>query len=397
MQRRPPSQEQRAAASPAIDGSYPRPAGPPDHGRRRGLTTVAVGAPAAALAAGPAGAAQHGAITITSDFGFTAPGSPTGCACVTAGNGTPGSPYVIGPWAITAPSGGPTGWAVKVDNTGGGITSSFTISGISANYSGVPFTDPVIVLAGVSNPAGTTISNVSANEDGRGVELDASSYVTLDQLSFNKMTGNTLFFNGSSHITLANSKLKATADGQVPHNSDGLYAVNSAYLSIGGVPACPKSQICNSFDYDSGWGVYLQNTHDVTIDHASANADDSGGYVLDNAWNVTVQNSNAQAGGPICITLNGQKTPTGYHTDLQGGLLLIKGSHDNTIQNDQFGGNKGYDIGSGGNGFFADPCTNSNQPWTLPVEALMGGGNTFTNVCYSTTDIASLEPAQPCK
>ena len=358
---------------------------------------VAVGAPASALVAGPAGAAQHGAITITSDTGFTAPGSPAGCACVTAGNGTPGSPYVIGPWSITAPSGGSAGWAVKVDNSGGGITSSFTISGISANYSGVPFTDPVIVLAGVSNPAGTTISNVSANEDGRGVELDASSYVTLDQLSFNKMTGNTLFFNGSSHITLANSKLKATADGQVPHNSDGLYAVNSAYLSIGGVPACPKSQICNSFDYDSGWGVYLQNTHDVTIDHASANADDSGGYVLDNAWNVTVQNSNAQAGGPICITLNGQKTPTGYHTDLQGGLLLIKGSHDNTIQNDQFGGNKGYDIGSGGNGFFADPCTNSNQPWTLPVEALMGGGNTFTNVCYSTTDIASLEPAQPCK
>src|SRR5258708_38320263 len=79
------------------------------------------------------------------------------------------------------------------------------------------------------------------------------------------MTGNSLFINGSSHITLSNSKLKSTADGQVPHNADGFYAVNSAYLSIGGVPACPKSMICNSFDYDTGWGVYLQNTHDVTI------------------------------------------------------------------------------------------------------------------------------------
>ena len=307
---------------------------------------------------------------------------------------------MIGPWAITAPSGGSTGWAVKVDNPSGGITSSFTISGISANYSGVPFTDPVIVLAGVNNPAGTAISNVSANEDGRGVELDSSSYVSLDQLSFNKMTGNSLFVNGSSHITLSNSKLKSTADGQVPHNADGLYALNSAHLSIGGVAACPRSQVCNSFDYNTGWGVYLQHTHDVIVDHASANADDTGAYVLDNAWNVNLANSTAEAGGPICITLNGQKTSTGYHTDLQGGLLLINGSingsHDNTIHSDQVAGNADIGIGSGGNGFFANPCTNSEDPFS-PVEAPMGSNNTFTNVCYSTTDIASLEPAQPCK
>lgn len=197
---------------------------------------VAVSMPVAASA----GSGQHAAITITANSDFTAPGSPAGCACVTAGNGTPGSPYVIGPWAITAPSGGSSGWAIKVDNTSGAVTSSFTISGISANYTGVPFTDPVIVLADVNNPAGTTISNISSNGNGRGVELDSSSYVSLDQLSLNKMTGNALFINGSSHITLSNSKLKATADGQVPHNADGLYAVNSAYLSIGGIAACPK-------------------------------------------------------------------------------------------------------------------------------------------------------------
>ncbi len=248
----------------------------------------------------------------------------------------------------------------------------------------------------VNNASGTTISNVSANEDGRGVELDSSSYVNLDQLNFNKMTGNSLFINGSSHITLSNSKLKSTADGQVPHNADGFYAVNSAYLSIGGVPACPKSMICNSFDYDTGWGVYLQNTHDVTIDHASANADDTGAFVLDNAWNVNLGNSAAGAGGPICITLNGQKTFTGYHADLQGGLLLVNGSHDNAIHDDQFPASTGYSIGSGGNGFFANPCTNSNEPFS-PVEAPMGSNNTFTNVCYSSTDIASLEPVQPCK
>ena len=353
---------------------------------------IAVGSPVAASA----GSGQHAAITITANSDFTAPGSPTGCACVTAGNGTPGSPYVIGPWAITAPSKGSSGWAIMVDNTSDTVTRSFTISGISANYSGVPFIDPVIVLAHVNNPSWTTISNISSNGNGRGVELDSSSYVALDQLSLNKMTGNALFINGSSHVTLSNSKLKSTADGQVPHNADGLYALNSAYLSIGGVAACPKSQICNSFDYDTGWGVYLQHTHDVTIDHATANADDTGGYVLDYAWNVNLGNSTAEAGGPICITLNGQKTFTGYHTDLQGGLLLINGSHDNTIHGDQFAGGGGVSIGSGGNGVFGNPCTNSYEPFS-PVEAPMGGGNTFTDVCYSTTDIPSLEPARPCK
>jgi hypothetical protein len=52
---------------------------------------------------------------------------------------------------------------------------------------------------------------------------------------------------------------------------------------------CPNNGICNTFDYDSGWGIYLQNTSNVTIDNASANADDTGGYILDGASNVTIE------------------------------------------------------------------------------------------------------------
>jgi len=365
------------------------------------LTVVALAVAAGAPAAARADTGQHDAITITSNSDFTAPGSATGCACVTAGNGTATSPYVIGPWAIAAPSGGSSGWAIKVDNSGGGVTSSFTISGISANYSAVPATDPVIVLVDVNNAAGTTISNVAANEAGRGVELDGSSYINLDQLSFNKMNGTGLFISESSHVTVSNSKLKSTADGaaEATHNADGVYAMNSANLSIGGVPACPSDQICNSLDYDSGFGVYLQMTHDVTIDHASANADDTAGYVLDGSgtYNVTLENSGAGSDGPICFTLNGVRTHTGYKSDLQGNLLLINQAHDNAILNDQLAApTGGYSIGSGGNGFFKNPCTKSNEPFT-PVEDPMGSNNTFTGTCYSSTDIPSLEPAQPCK
>jgi len=51
--------------------------------------------------------------------------------------------------------------------------------------------------------------------------------------------------------------------------------------------------------------------------------------------------------GPICITLSGQKTHTGYYADLQDGLRLVNGSHDN--------------------------ATRADQPFS-PVEAPMGGG-----------------------
>jgi len=356
---------------------------------------VASGVTVGAVRPALAGPGQHPAITITTNGDFTTPGSAVGCACVEGGSGTPANPYVIGPWAISAPSAGTSGWAVDVDNTAGGVTASFTITGISANYAPVPRTDPVIKLVDVNSSAGTAISTISSNGEGRGVELDGSSYITLDNLSLNKMIGNALFINGSSHVTLTNSKLKATADGQVPHNADGLYALNSSFLQIGGTSACPKSQICDVFDYDTGWGVYLQNTHDVLIDHASANADDTGAIVLDNASNVEVANTVADAGGAICITLNGQKTFTGYHTDMQGGLILINGSHDNNIHNDQFAANTGFSVATGGNGYFLNPCTNQAEPFS-PAEAPMGGANTFTAVCYSSTDVPGLGP-NPCK
>src|SRR5579871_4838030 len=98
---------------------------------RRPLSILAGAAVAlaAALTGGiTASAASHSAITITSNADFST------CACVTAGDGSAANPFVIGPWAIGAPSGGATGWGIKVDNSGGGVTSYFSITGISANY-----------------------------------------------------------------------------------------------------------------------------------------------------------------------------------------------------------------------------------------------------------------------
>jgi hypothetical protein len=342
-----------------------------------------------------AGTGQHAAITITSNADFST------CGCVTSGSGTAADPFVIGPWAIGAPSGGTSGWSVKIDNSHSKITDYFNIFGISSTYNDTSTTDPTIWLVDVKTA--TTISGNSANPTAgndlsMGIELDGSSHISIDGVSYNKGNGTGVYLNGSTDVSINNSKFKATCDICTPHTGDGIYAVNSANLQIGTGADCPAKSPCNDVTYDDGFGIWLVNTHDVVIDHATADANDTGGYVLDgsNTYNVTLENSSAQGDGNICFTINGQRQNSGYFTDLQGGVHLINGAHGNSIANDTFAGGTGVEVASGGNGFYNNACTGVvNQPFS-PVEGAMGGGNTFTNLCYSTTNIAGLPPST-CK
>jgi hypothetical protein len=144
------------------------------------LSTLTAGVlfalPAAPGSAGPGG---HAAITITSNADFAS------CGCVTSGSGTAASPFVIGPWAIGAPSTG--GWSVKVDNSGGAITDYFNIVGIASTYNDTTTTDPTIWLAGVTTP--TTISGAAGNGLSVGIELDNSANISIDGVSYNKGNG----------------------------------------------------------------------------------------------------------------------------------------------------------------------------------------------------------------
>lgn len=342
-----------------------------------------------------AGTNMHAAITITSNAGFSA------CGCVTSGSGTATSPYVIGPWAIAAPSGGTSGWSVKIDNSAGLITAYFNIFGISSTYNDTNTTDPTIWLVDVHTA--TTISGTSANPTGGndlgiGVELDGSSNVSVDGVSYNKGNGTGIYLNGSSNVSINNAKLKATCTLCTPHTGDGIYAVNSSSLQIGTGTDCPKTNPCDDVTYDDGFGIWLVNTHDTVINQADADANDTGGYVLDGSdtYNVTLENSASRATGNICISFNGQRLNTGYFTDLQGGLHIINGAHNNTIANDDFSGDtSGISVGGGGNGFYSNACTNLDQPFS-PVETAMGTGNSFSNLCYSTTSISGLPPST-CK
>jgi len=326
-----------------------------------------------------AGTGQHAAITITSNADFST------CGCVTGGDGTAASPFIIGPWSIGAPSNGTSGWSVKIDNSGGGITDYFSISGISSTYNDTSTTDPTIWLVHVNTPTsivGTNAHPTAGNDLGIGIELDGSSNVAIDGVSYNKGNGIGIYLNGSSNISVNNSKLKATCDICMPQ--------------IGTGADCPRNAPCNDVTYDDGFGIWLVDTHDVVISHATADANDTGGYVLDghNTYNVTLENSSAQGDGNICFTVNGQRVNSGYRTDLQGGVHLVNGAHNNTITSDTFTGSVGLGVASGGNGFYADACTGQNVPFS--PEAAMGTGNTFSNLCYPTTNIAGLPPST-CK
>jgi nitrous oxidase accessory protein NosD len=290
---------------------------------------------------------------------------------------------------------------VKIDNSQGLITDHFNIFGISSTYNDTNATDPTIWLVDVDTA--TTISGTSANPTGGndlgiGVELDGSSGISIDGVSYNKGNGTGIYLNGSSNVSINNAKLKATCNLCSPHTGDGIYAVNSSGLQIGTGADCPSTNPCNDVTYDDGIGIWLVNTHDAIVNRADADANDTGGYVLDgpDTYNVTLENSSSRATGNICIRLNGQRVNTGYFTDLQGGLHIVNGAHNNTIANDDFSGDTGgVSVGSGGNGFYSNACTNENQSFS-PVEAAMGEGNSFANLCYSTTSISGLPPSA-CK
>jgi hypothetical protein len=340
------------------------------------------GATAAAFAAMASPSYAAGPITINGNAGFMT------CGCAT-GVGTASNPYVIGPLAISSTNS--EGSAITVENT----TADFTITGISANYKNLNPSQSVIHLNNVTGPA--IVNNVSANNDGIGIEIDSSSSIALTSISVNKMNGAGVVIRNSNNISTTGGKYKATSDEVPFHDADGLYAVNSSNLQIGGTSKCPQG-VCNSFDYDSGWGIYLQNTNNVLIDQASANADDTGGYVLDGSSNVTLENSTAEAGGPICISLNGAKEPSGYfNTGLVGNMLLINGASNNTIGNDTFEGvaaTSGYDIAGTPNPFYFNVCTGANSPTFVDSGSAMGLGNTFSNICYQdSNNVAGLPPS----
>jgi hypothetical protein len=338
------------------------------------LLCAALATGVALIVSGPSSGASlpgHAAITITSDAGFTA------CACVTGGFGTASSPYVIGPWKVTAPSDG--WWALKVDNSTGAVTKYFRIAGLVTSYDDTTRDHALVWLVNVKRS--TTVANVVANNDYTGVRLDGSANIKLDGINVNQMKGDGVLANSSTGINLVNSKLKA--------EHEGFHAVDSSVIQIG--VGCKGGNACNAFTYDDGRGIRLDNSHDVTVRSTDIAADDTGGILLNgvDTYNADIGLISVGGIGSICE----MGSPTGDVTDDYGGIMLTNGAHDNYIHDLTVQGSAGFGIGSGGSGFWVNACTDEIVP--LPQTPGMGPGNTFVNVCFHTTNIAGLQRSCP--
>ncbi|HXA82874.1 MAG TPA: hypothetical protein VNY56_07190 [Methylomirabilota bacterium] len=364
---------------------------------------------------------SHNPIVIAADSDFLT------CGCVASGSGSAADPYIIGPMAINGTSG--SNIAVSID--GSSLTKSFnlfnlTISGNGSNASTGIFLNHINSSGTSSILAQVTGPQTSIQSNGIGIVVKNSNNVTLDGGGANS--------NGPGIGKMA---------GAINKNFVGAIDVeNSSNITVRGWQFSADGQD-NTPDYIafdpslSNWGVgavRLFKTSNSTIDHTSANncttvsfavfssnhntvSNNSADYPFTNnvlisdgsSYNTVINNSFSTAdfvGIMIADPLPGTATLNTYgpahdnlvtgnvdHTDgptgaeksagiapaFLGGIVILNGTYNNTISNNQVFSSTGADLG------WAQAVPNPQSPigvFSYPpllhcnVSASEGGGGT---------------------
>ena len=302
------------------------------------VLTLAIGAvPMYAGSAHAATGASHAPIVIQSDGDFM------GCTCVTGGSGTPSDPYIIGPWTINNTSSD----AVTIDGTN--LTKSFELLNLSiGGNSGNKQTG--IVLNHI-NPGGTQAmlaevygAQTTIQTDNVGVLVENSHHVTLDGAgenpsgpgiansgagTINKNVSGAIDVESSSHVTIKGWQLSANGP-----------SINPDWITLD-----PSVS-----DWAVG-GVRFFGVTYSTIDHNAANNDGVGSFTLFNSSHNTLSNNLTQypyalnfllTDGSSYNTVMGNDEADGDFVGLlvadplPGKMLKTYGaSHDNVIENNQ--------------------------------------------------------------
>jgi parallel beta-helix repeat protein len=279
----------------------------------------------------------HAPLVIGSDSDFTS------CTCVASGTGTKSSPYIIGPLTINNVN----GVAVSID--GANLTKSFellnlTIAGNSTSA------DTGIVLNHI-NPGGsqTIVAKVygvqtSIQTNNVGILVENSNYVTLDGAgenpkgpgiaetgagTINKNLSGAIDVENSSHITVKGWQTSTNGGDQNPD-----------WITLDPDPTF----------WGGVGGVRFFGVTSSTIDHNAANNDTDVSYSLFNSSRNTVTNNTADypftmnyliTDGSSYNTLSGNEGSTGDFLGLlladplpeSATLSKYGASHDNTITN----------------------------------------------------------------
>jgi hypothetical protein len=329
----------------------------------------------------------HAPIVIQSNSDFT------NCGCVVSGDGTQTSPYIIGPWTINNVN----GVAVSID--GKSLTKSFellnlTIAGNSTS------TDTGIVLNHI-NPGGSQSivalvygAQTSIQTNNVGVLVENSNYVTLDGAGENP--------NGPGIANTAAGTINKNMSGAIDVENSSHITIKGWQMSTNGGDNNPNWV---TLDPDpTSWGgvggVRFFGVSSSTVDHNAANNDTDVSYSLFNSNHNTVTNNTADypftmnyliTDGSSYNTLSGNEGSTGdfigllladplpktktlstygashdnvisgntIHTDgpignelkpvdvtpaFLGGIVVLNGTYNNSITNNQTWGSFGSDL-----------------------------------------------------
>ncbi len=326
----------------------------------------------------------HGPVLIQSDRDFTAKNG------VVSGSGTSANPFLFSNLQVTDLS---PGFALKVDNSKGKITKFFNIQCVQSNFMG-PAPSGSIVVWIVNIHTATTISQVDSNSgraDGSvGIRIDSSSNIVLDNESINKFGFDGVQLNASDHITVIESKLKATHNGlTIKQGSHDITVGQTCDLSA-------SSGTCNEFTYDDGWGLQVDDSYNITVQYTKNNADDTGGVLLNGSATHNVQLTNIQATGtgPVCPASIGS-VPTGQFVDYIAGFAIINGAHDINLKSSTVNANTHFSLENGGDGKYLNPCTGLVQ--TITPVTPPGGANLDVNGnCYANEFGFTPVPTKVC-
>ena len=230
---------------------------------------------ALALTAGGA----HAPIAIASDADFQT------CTCVVSGSGTSTDPFVIGPWTINSLP--PGGTAVSIDGTA--LTKSFTVFNLTIAGNG-DSTSTGIVLNHM-NPSGPGISasvagaQTSIQSLGIGIVVENSSFVTLDGGGSNP--------NGPG-IEKAAGTINKNFSGAIDIENSGNVTVRGWQMSANGQDNLPDFA---AFDPSlAHWGVgavRLFGSNNALIDHNAANNCTTVSFAVFDSSHNTISNNTA--------------------------------------------------------------------------------------------------------
>jgi parallel beta-helix repeat protein len=334
-----------------------------------------------------AGGGSHAPIVIQSDSDFST------CSCVSSGAGTTASPYIIGPLTINNANGD----AVYID--GSKLTKSFELLNLTIAGNSTA-TDTGIVLNHI-NPSGSQSivakvygKQTSIQTNNVGILVENSSYVTLDGAgenphgagvsetgagTINKNLSGAIDVETSSHITVKGWQTSTNGgDG----NPDWLgFDPSVSHWFVGGVRLFGSSYCTvdhNAANNDTSISFSVFDSHDNTISNNTADYPFTLNFLLtDGSYRNTVVGNVASTadfiGLMIADPLPGQATLTLYgpthdntvtnntiHTDgpignelspvditpaFLGGVIVLNGTYNNTITNNQTWGSFGSDLG----------------------------------------------------